>query len=204
MGATGDGKSLDTAAIQQAFDACWQGPAGGTVLFAAGELILSRPACCFAPRPGCSFEKKAQRCSLPTTRPTTKRTDKPNTFQSVPVSGEDLEDVTIAGRGVIDGAGRAMVGCLRRAAPAKRKRATRCRGRNLIVLTRVTNLVVRDLNAGRIRPSFHLVPNRVRRAVTVSGITILAPERSPNTDGIDPRHEPPVLTINRLHDRLWR
>jgi polygalacturonase len=55
---------------------------------------------------------------------------------------------------------------------------------NLIVLERVTNLVVRDITLQN-SPKFHLVPTECD-GVTITGITILAPERSPNTDGIDP------------------
>jgi polygalacturonase len=176
-GATGDGKSLDSAAIQKTLDACGDA-GGGTVLVPLGTY-LSRPLV-LRTKTTLLVEKGAT--LLATDDPADyKRTDKPNTFNPF-LSGEDLEDVTIAGRGVIDGAGaRWWVP----AEAARQKKAGYTLPRpNLIVLTRVTNLVVRDLTLQN-SPKFHLVPTECE-GVTVSGITILAPERSPNTDGIDP------------------
>jgi polygalacturonase len=177
FGATGDGKSLDSAAIQKTLDACGDA-GGGTVLLPPGTY-LSRPLV-IRTKTRLLVEKGA------TLRATDdpadyKRADKPNTFNPF-LSGEDLEDVTIAGGGVIDGTGsRWWVP----AEAARQKKAGYTLPRpNLIVLTRVTNLVVRDVTL-RNSPKFHLVPTECD-GVSVSGITILAPERSPNTDGIDP------------------
>jgi polygalacturonase len=177
QGAKGDGKSLDTAAIQKALDACWTA-GGGTVLLPAGTY-LSQPLV-LRTRTRLLLESGA------TLRATDdpadyQQSDKPNAFKPF-LSGKDLEDVTIAGRGVIDGAGeRWWVGA--EAARQKKSGYTLPRP-NLIVLTRVSNLVVRDVTL-RNSPKFHLVPTECD-GVTVSGVTILAPERSPNTDGIDP------------------
>ncbi len=109
------------------------------------------------------------------------RKDKPNTFRPF-LSGEDLEDVTIAGQGVIDGAGAAWWGD---AEEARRKKPGYTLPRpNLIVLERVTNLVVRDVTIQN-SPKFHLVPTDCD-GVTITGVTILAPEGAANTDAIDP------------------
>jgi polygalacturonase len=176
-GATGDGKSLDSTAIQKSLDACGDA-GGGTVLLPPGTY-LSRPLV-LRTKTKLLVEKGA------TLRATDdpadyRRTDKPNTFNPF-LSGEDLEDVTIAGGGIIDGAGaRWWVP----AEAARQKKAGYTLPRpNLIVLTRVTNLVVRDVTLQN-SPKFHLVPTECD-GVTVSGITILAPEGAPNTDGIDP------------------
>lgn len=176
-GARGDGKSLDTAAIQKALDACGEA-GGGTVLLPAGTY-LSRP---LVLRTKTRLLVESGATLLATDDPADyKRTDKPNAFTPF-LSGEDLEDVTIEGRGVIDGAGaRWWVD----AETARQKKSGYTLPRpNMIVLTRVTNLFVRDVtlqNAAK----FHFVPTDCD-GVTVSGVTILAPERSPNTDGIDP------------------
>jgi polygalacturonase len=170
-GAQGDGKTIDTAAIQKALDACGD-PGGGTVLLPAGTY-LSQP---LVLRTKTTLQLESGATLRATDDPADyKRTDKPNAFTPF-ISGEDLEDVTIAGRGVIDGAG-ARWWVDAEAARQKKSGFTLPRP-NLIMLTRVTNLVVRDV-------TLHLVPTECD-GVTVSGITILAPDRSPNTDGIDP------------------
>jgi polygalacturonase len=176
-GARGDGKSIDSAAIQKALDACGEA-GGGTVLLPAGTY-LSRP---LVLRTKTKLLLESGATLRATDDPADyKASNKPNAFKPF-LSGEDLEDVTIAGRGMIDGAGaRWWVP----AEAARQKKAGYTLPRpNMIVLTRVTNLVVRDVTLQN-SPKFHLVPTECD-GVTVSGITILAPERSPNTDGIDP------------------
>src|SRR3954470_3419552 len=97
-GAKGDGESLDTAAIQQSLDACGDA-GGGTVLLPPGTY-LSRPLV-LRTQTTLLVEKGAQPPA--TDDPADyKRADKPNTFNPF-LSGEDLEDVTIAGGGVVDG-----------------------------------------------------------------------------------------------------
>jgi polygalacturonase len=176
-GAKGDGKSLDTAAIQKALDACGKG-GGGTVLLPAGTY-LSGP-----------LVIRTKTKLLVESGATLRATDDPAAYKRADetvgfnpfLSGKDLEDVTIAGRGVIDGAG-ARWWAPAEAARQKKTGYTLPRP-NMIVLTRVKNLVVRDVTLQN-SPKFHLVPTECD-GVMVSGITILAPEGSPNTDGIDP------------------
>lgn len=176
-GAKGDGKSVDTAAIQKALDACGKA-GGGTVLLPPGTY-LSQP-----------LILRTKTRLLIESGATLRATDEPADYKHADktegfnpfISGKDLEDVTIAGRGVIDGAGARWWAP---AEAARQKKAGYTLPRpNMIVLTRVKNLVVRDVTLQN-SPKFHLVPTECD-GVTVSGITILAPERSPNTDGIDP------------------
>jgi polygalacturonase len=176
-GAKSDGKSLDTAAIQKAFDACGKA-GGGTVLlppgtYLSGPLII-RTKTMLLIESGATLRATDEPADY-------KRNDEPDKCNPF-LSGEDLEDVTIAGRGVIDGAG------ARWWAPAEAARQKKIHyplhRPNLIELTRVKNLVIRDVTLQN-SPKFHLVPVECE-GVTVSGITILAPEHSPNTDGIDP------------------
>ncbi len=177
QGAKGDGKSLDTGAIQRALDACGDA-GGGTVLFPPGTY-LSQP---LTLRTKTTLLIETGATLRATDDPADyKRTDEPKKFTPF-LSGEDLEDVTIAGRGVIDGAG-ARWWVDAEAARQKKPGYTLPRP-NMIVLERVANLVVRDVTLQN-SPKFHLVPTECD-GVTVTGITILAPERSPNTDGIDP------------------
>jgi polygalacturonase len=176
-GARGNGKALDTGAIQKALDACGDA-GGGTVLLPPGTY-LSQPLIL---RTKTKLLVESGATLRATDDPADyKRDDDPKKFTPF-LSGEDLEDVTIAGKGVIDGAG-ARWWVPAEAARQKKAGFTLPRP-NMIVLTRVTNLVVRDVTLQN-SPKFHLVPTECD-GVTVSGITILAPERSPNTDGIDP------------------
>lgn len=176
-GAKGDGKTLDTKAIQQALDNCGDA-GGGTVLFPPGtylcQPIVMRTKTTLQLDKGATLLATDQRADY-------EREDKPNTFRPF-LSGEDLEDVTIAGQGVIDGAGAAWWGD---AEEARRKKPGYTLPRpNLIVLERATNLVVRDVTIQN-SPKFHLVPTDCD-GVTISGVTILAPEGAANTDAIDP------------------
>jgi polygalacturonase len=176
-GAVGDGKTLDTVAIQKALDACGDA-GGGTVLLPPGTY-LSRP---LTLRTKTKLLVESGAMLRATDDPADyKRDDDPKKFTPF-LSGEDLEDVTIAGRGVIDGAG-ARWWVDAEAARQKKSGYTLPRP-NMIVLERVTNLVVRDVTLQN-SPKFHLVPVECD-GVAVTGITILAPEHSPNTDGIDP------------------
>lgn len=98
------------------------------------------------------------------------------------LSGKDMEDVTIAGRGTIEGSGAVW---WEAAEEARRKVPGYTLPRpNLIVLTRVKNLVVRDVTIQN-SPKFHLVPTECDD-VLITNVTILAPERAANTDAIDP------------------
>jgi polygalacturonase len=177
QGAKGDGKTLDTAAIQHALDECGKA-GGGTVLFPSGAYLSKQLV--IRTKTTMLLEKGA------TLRATDdpadyKRDEKGKSFIAF-ISGEDLEDVTIAGDGVIDGAGQRWW-VPAEAARQKKSGFTMPRP-NLIVLTQVKNLVVRDITLQN-SPKFHLVPTECD-GVTITGIKILAPERSPNTDGIDP------------------
>jgi polygalacturonase len=98
------------------------------------------------------------------------------------VSGKDLEDVAITGQGTIDGAGQVWWGP---AEEARRKTSgfTLPRPR-LIVLTGCRNVRITGVTLSN-SPSFHLVPTECEDVV-IEGITIRAPDSSPNTDGIDP------------------
>ncbi len=182
-GAKGDGQTDDTAAIQKALDEC--GKNGGTVRLPKGSYY-SRPLT-IKTRTTLLLEEGA------TLVASTNQSD----FMKVPgdwtkaksggdfvpfLSGKDMEDVTIAGRGTIEGSGSVW---WEAAEEARRKVSGYTLPRpNLIVLTRVKNLVVRDVTIQN-SPKFHLVPTECDD-VLITNVTILAPERAANTDAIDP------------------
>lgn len=182
-GAKGDGRTDDTAAIQKALDDC--GETGGTVKLPKGSYY-SRP-----------LTIKTKTTLLFEAGATLVASTNQNDFMKTPgdwtkarsggdfvpfLSGKDLEDVTIAGNGTIEGSGTVW---WEAAEDARRKVSGYTLPRpNLIVLTRVKNLVVRDVTIQN-APKFHLVPTECDD-VLITNVTILAPERAANTDAIDP------------------
>jgi polygalacturonase len=107
-----------------------------------------------------------------------------------------LTDVTIAGSGIIDGAGGKW---WVPAEEARRKVSGYTLPRpNLIVLTRVKNLVVRDVTIQN-SPKFHLVPTECED-VLITNVTFFAPPGAANTDAIDPSISRRVLITKCLID----
>ncbi len=177
FGAVGDGNTLDTVAIQNALNACGEAD-GGTVLLPQGTY-LSKPLS-LRTKTTLFLQKGAM----------LKATDERSDFQGqeggnsfVPfIGGKDLENITIAGDGVIDGSGGKWWGP---AEEARRKQPGYTLPRpRMILLTRVKNLLVRDVTLQN-SPTFHLVPLECENVV-ITNVTILAPADSPNTDAIDP------------------
>lgn len=183
LGAKGDGATLDTAAIQKAFDAC--NGSGGTVVFPAG-IYLSQPLTL-------RTKTTVQLAAGATLLASTNQMD----FMKTPgdwlaarsgsdfipfISGQDLTDVTFTGGGVIDGNGAAWWGA---AEQARRLKSGYTLPRpNLIVIERAKNLRLENLTLQN-SPKFHFVPTECE-GVVISNVTVLAPERAANTDAIDP------------------
>jgi hypothetical protein len=110
------------------------------------------------------------------------------------LSGQDLTDVTITGSGVIDGGGSAWWG---EAEHARQLKPGYTLPRpNLLVLERCQHVRVENLTLQN-SPKFHLVPVDCED-VTVSNVTILAPEHAANTDAIDPSGRHILITRCKL------
>ena len=110
LGAKGDGRTLDTAALQNALDQC--GKAGGGVVRVPAGTYLSRPSR-FTARRHCCSKNGA----------TLKATDDPKDYLPAGVTWEDIlagrskgpfthflsskkgNDINITGKGTIDGSG---------------------------------------------------------------------------------------------------
>jgi polygalacturonase len=183
FGAKADGRTLDTAAIQKALDAC--GQAGGGVVKLTPGTYLAQPLS-LRTRTTLLLEAGARLQASTNHADWMKQPGdwtKAASGDFVPfISGKDLEDVTLAGPGTIDGGGEVWWGP---AEEARQKKSGFTLPRpNLIVLTRVRNLVVRDVTIQN-SPKFHLVPTECE-GVLITNVTILAPERAANTDAIDP------------------
>ena len=194
FGAKGDGRLPDTAAIQQALDACGKAD-GGIVRFRPGTYLSAplvvRTKTTILLEANARLQASTNHADFMTRPGDWTKADGKEAFIPL-ISGHDLTDVTLAGSGTIDGGGAVWWGP---AEEARQKKSGYTIGRpNLIELTRVKNLVVRDVTLQN-SPKFHLVPVECD-GVLVTNVTILAPERAPNTDAIDPcvcRH----VTITR-------
>jgi polygalacturonase len=183
FGAKGDGKTLDTAAIQKALDAC--GAAGGGTVRLTPGTYLSQP---LTLRNRTTLLLEAGAKLQATDAESDFAGDKPGSF--IPfIAGRNLADVAILGPGVIDGAGaRWWVP----AEEARRKTPGYTLPRpNLIVLTGCKNVRLQDVTLQN-SPKFHFVPAECED-VLVTNVTVTAPPRSPNTDAVDPSASRRVL-----------
>jgi polygalacturonase len=169
-GAVGDGKTLNTGAIQKTIDAC-SAAGGGTVLIPAGNF-LSMPF------------KLASRVNLHLDKGATIRVSDDITNYPIVknryvdfLTATGAHDVEISGAGTIDGQGQAWWTAFR-ANPRMTHRPY------LIKFTDCTRLFVTGVTLQN-SPMFHLVPQNCTD-VTIRNICIHAPSIAPNTDGIDP------------------
>jgi len=182
-GASGDGKTLDTAAIQKALDDC--GKKGGTVRLPAG-IYLSGPITLRTKTTlqldeGATLQATGDQSAFLKTGTNWLAAGSSSDF--VPfIGGKGLTDVTIAGKGTIDGAGKNWWGPAEEARQ-KRPGFTLPRPR-LIVLNDCKNVKVTGVTLQN-SPTFHFVPTDCDDVV-VEGVTVKAPPGSANTDAIDP------------------
>lgn len=196
FGAKGDGKTIDTAAIQKALDEC--GKAGGTVRVPAGTY-LSKPIF-LGTRTTLHLDEGATLLATDEPDDFIKPDRKGQTLASGSffafINGKNLTDVVISGKGTIDGAG-ARWWVPAEAARQKTPGYTLPRPR-LIILTGCKNVRVQDVTLQN-SPTFHFVPTECENVV-VTNVTVKAPPRSPNTDAIDPSLCKNVLITHCLID----
>ena len=170
FGARGDGKTLATRAIQDAINtAATNG--GGRVLIPAGRFLTGP----FTLASSIDLHLETNSVMLIDNDPSRYPMVKNRYVDAITANG--AHDLKISGTGTIDGQGQTWWNAFR--ADAKMPHRP-----YLIKLTdceRVSVTGVKLVNS----PMFHLVPQNCTE-VTIQGITILAPEDAPNTDGIDP------------------
>lgn len=185
LGAMGDGVTLDTAAIQKAFDACKK--SGGTVVFPAGNYV-SGPLALKGSHITVQLDEGATLSA--TTNHAAFLKTRSGDWLAAKTSGEfdpffsikDGEDVTLTGKGVIEGNGQVWWA---EAEKARQKVSGYTLPRpNLIVPQRINNLRVNGITIQN-SPKFALVPTECED-VWIEGVKITAPERAANTDAIDP------------------
>lgn len=198
FGAKGDGATLDTVAIQKALDECGQA-GGGTVKLPPGTYV-SKPLTLHAKttlllEAGATLAASTNQVDFMKEPGDWLKARSGSAF--IPfISGKDLTDVTFTGKGTIDGNGAVW---WEEAEKARQRQSGYTLPRpNLIVLNRCKNVRmdgIRLINA----PKFHFVPSECED-VDIDGVTVLAPERAANTDGIDPSNCRNVTIRNCLID----
>jgi polygalacturonase len=175
FGARGDGKTVNTEAIQKALDEC--GQAGGGVVRIPAGTYLSKPI----------FLRDHTTLQLDALA-ILKATDEPSDFADpeMPgsllafVNGKNLVNITIAGPGRIDGAGIrwwVTAELMSRQKPGYNHPRPR-----IITLTNCKHLRVCDLTLQN-SPGFHLNPVECDD-VLVTNVTVRSASDAPNSDGI--------------------
>lgn len=183
FGAVPDGRTDCTAAIQKALDTC--AGTGGTVKFPPGTY-LSRPLT-LPTRTTILLEDGATLLASPIQSDYLKGGGNwlkaGSNGRFIPfLGGRGLTNVTITGRGTIDGNGAVWWG---EAEKARRKVPGYTLPRpNLISLDDSKNVRLTGIKLVN-SPKFHFVPTDCED-VTVDHLTIRSPEGAANTDGIDP------------------
>jgi polygalacturonase len=169
-GAIGDGKTMNTSAIQKTIDTASAG-GGGTVLIPAGKFLTGP----FTLASSINLHLVKNATILISDDLANYPSAKGRYQDSITAGG--AQDLEISGEGTIDGQGNAWWTAFR----ADKSMTHRP---NMIKLSNCTRVRVHGVTLGN-SPMFHLVPQNCTD-VTIQGITIQAPANAPNTDGIDP------------------
>jgi polygalacturonase len=213
FGATGDGTTFDTGAIEKAIAAC-STAGGGTVELPAGKYL-------------CVPFELASNLNLHLDKDATILFSE--NIKDYPIDGGVYQncitltgghDIAITGSGTIDGRGKHFWKHVKKTPTSATTRESGATGESpstresgaqesvaqetnattkesggqksagmpkrprLVVLTRCSRVLVQDVLLTN-SPMFHLVPSQCRD-VTIDHIRIITPVPSPNTDGIDP------------------
>jgi polygalacturonase len=177
-GATGDGQTLDSCAIQAAIDACARG-GGGTVYLPAGQYLSGN----LFLRDNITLYLDSGAMILGSENPEDysvvhSRWEGRHQDTHAPlIGGDHLRNIAVTGRGTIDGRGLVWW----KAEEAKALVHPRPR---LISFSDCSNVLIEGITATN-SPSWTVNPVHCQN-VNIRGITIVNPADSPNTDGINP------------------
>lgn len=187
-GAAADGKTLCTKAIQKTVEAC-AAAGGGTVYFPAGKYlsgaIFLKSNVTLHIGAGATLLASANFADFPPFKPSwAVRSD--DTRLSSLITGLDLENIAVIGRGKLDGQGKPWWDAQRadRQKKAGEKRMLGFGRPKLINLYRCRNVLIQGVTMVD-SPSWTVHPVGCE-GVVVEGISIVSPDDSPNTDGINP------------------
>ena len=198
FGAISDGKTLATKSIQAAIDAC-QKAGGGKVVIPPGRYLSAplflRSNLELELLPGAYLLGSTNFDDYPTIQGRWEGLDR-TVFASL-LTGQDLENVTISGRGTIDGQGQGWWKAHRETQALRQKLGLEGREPEnppgsplkwprprLINLYRCKNVHISGITILN-SPSWQVHPV-LCEDICIDGVTIWGPGDSPNTDGIDP------------------
>jgi polygalacturonase len=169
-GAVGDGRTMNTAAIQKTIDAA-SAAGGGMVLVPAGKFLIG-PFTLTS-----SINLHLAKDAVVLISDDMRNYPFANRRYQDTITASGAHDLEISGEGTIDGQGNAWWTAFR----ADKSMTHRP---FMIKLSNCTRVYVHGVTLCN-SPMFHLVPQNCQD-VTIQGITIKAPANAPNTDGIDP------------------
>jgi polygalacturonase len=174
-GAVGDGRTLNTAAIQKTIDAC-SADGGGTVRVPAGKFLFGPITLASSINlhldQGAVLLMSDNMAAYPV---------KANRYQDC-ITVTNAHDIEISGDGVIDGQGQAWWTAYM--ADLKADQQTKPHRPYMTKLSNCTRLRVSGITFQN-SPMFHLVTQNCTD-VTIQNVTIKSPATAANTDGIDP------------------
>jgi polygalacturonase len=189
-GAQGDGRTLDSPAIQKTIDECAK--AGGGIVRLASGTYLSKPLVLRGNNT--TLELDAGAVLQGTAEFADYRTSSGEVVGLINADG--LTHVAISGTGAIDGAGApwwpAVKAAKKTGTPEPRRRP------KMVNFHHCQGVTVRDVTL-RNSPSFHLMPVDCDD-VLIDHVTINAPADAPNTDAIDPSACRNVRILNCVLD----
>ncbi len=185
FGAVGDGITDDSQAIQKAIDTC-SANGGGTVLIPSGYVFLAGP---FDLKSSINLYLEEDACILanPDESVYTKSAFRENYGEgSIWIGGENAVDVTISGKGTLDGNGIAFMGEEEKAAYVLKPFDKFDRRPHLFTPVNFKRLTIKDVS---FRNSAYWCLHLVGcMNVFISGIKIYNNLKIRNSDGIDPDH----------------
>jgi len=177
-GATGDGQTLDSRAIQSVIDSCAE-RGGGTVYLPAGQYLTGS----LFLRSNISLHLDSGAVILGSENPKdypiihSRWEGKHQDTYAPLIAGENLKNISVIGRGTIDGRGAIWW--------QAKKDGTLAHPRpRLISFSDCSNVLVEGITAIN-SPSWTINPVHCQN-VNIHAITIINPADSPNTDGINP------------------
>jgi len=187
-GAVADGKTLCTKALQKAVDEC-AAAGGGTVYFPAGKYlsgaIFLKSNVTLHIGEGATLLASTNFGDFPPFKPRW-RIPSDDTKRSSLITGIDLKNIAVTGRGTLNGQGKPWWEALRKDKNRKegqKKILTYGRPR-VINLYRCHNVLLQGVTIVD-SPSWTVHPVGCENLV-VDGISIINPESGPNTDGVNP------------------